>query len=64
MYSSQPHTNEARRFERAAYETLPRAGVRFAPLGGQPTSTLAALELAVLVLVIALAMAAIIVSAT
>ena len=61
---SQPHLGDARRYERAAFEILPRAGLRFAPLGGQPTTTLAALEAAVLVLVSVLAMAALIVSAT
>lgn len=64
---SQPHTGEASRYERAAFETLPRAGLRFqplvAPLGGRATSTLAALEAAVLVLVASLAMTALIVSA-
>ncbi len=62
MFSRPSHPHDADGLDAARRERLERAGLRVAPRGAEPTATFVAIELAVLVIVSALAMVSVIVT--
>lgn len=60
--SSPPHPCDVDSLEAARRRRLERAGLRVAPRAAEPTATFVAIELAILVLVSALAMVSVIVT--